>query len=169
MSLLIQVRKLAPKHMQNDEAGHAARHAHVTCANFSRQGEIVATYNDEVHIVQSCTSTCVCSPTASDIIPRQRASSLAERNFCLDLTTRHMCTNLLHECLIHLVNSPPVHVQVFVVSPFIHLRRTGESDPKIYLLKFIICGQFCGELSPQPQCACCRRCIAHLHDRLPKL
>ncbi len=46
--LLVQVRKLAPKHMQEDEAGCAARHAHVTCANFSRQGEIVATYNDEV-------------------------------------------------------------------------------------------------------------------------
>lgn len=46
-ALATPVRKLAPKHMQNDEAGHAARHAHVTCANFSRQGEIVATYNDE--------------------------------------------------------------------------------------------------------------------------
>ena len=34
--------------MQNDEAGCVARRAHVTCANFSRQGEIVATYNDEV-------------------------------------------------------------------------------------------------------------------------
>lgn len=72
LSLLIQVRKLAPKHMQNDEAGHAARHAHVTCANFSRQGEIVATYNDEVCIVQSCISTYVCSPTASDIIPGRK-------------------------------------------------------------------------------------------------
>ena len=45
--MLTQVRKLAPKHMQTNEAC-AARHAHVTCANFSRQGEIVATYNDEV-------------------------------------------------------------------------------------------------------------------------
>ena len=75
VSLLFQVRKLAPKHMQNDEAGNAARHAHVTCANFSRQGEIVATYNDEVHMLQNCTSTCICSSTASDIIPRQIASS----------------------------------------------------------------------------------------------
>ena len=87
VSLLIQVRKLAPKHMQNDEAGNAARHAHVTCANFSRQGEIVATYNDEVHFLQSCTSTCVCSPTASDIVPRQIASSLADRI----VTTTTMC------------------------------------------------------------------------------
>lgn len=45
---ILQIRKLAPKHMQNDEAGCTARRAHVTCANFSRQGEIVATYNDEV-------------------------------------------------------------------------------------------------------------------------
>lgn len=44
----MQVRKLAPKHMHADQAGCAARHAHVTCATFSRQGEIVATYNDEV-------------------------------------------------------------------------------------------------------------------------
>lgn len=35
--------------MHADEAGCAARHAHVTCATFSRQGEIVATYNDEVN------------------------------------------------------------------------------------------------------------------------
>jgi len=45
--------------MQNDEAGNAARHAHVTCANFSRQGEIIATYNHEVRIMKSCTSTWV--------------------------------------------------------------------------------------------------------------
>lgn len=46
-ALATPIRKLAPKHMQNDEAGCTARRAHVTCANFSRQGEIVATYNDE--------------------------------------------------------------------------------------------------------------------------
>ena len=40
-----QVRKLAPKHLQT--LSGPASHAHVTCANFSRQGEIVATYNDE--------------------------------------------------------------------------------------------------------------------------
>lgn len=39
----------------------------------------MATYNDEVCIVQRCTSTCVCSPTASDVGSRQIASPLAER------------------------------------------------------------------------------------------
>ncbi|KAL3160011.1 hypothetical protein ABBQ38_010398 [Trebouxia sp. C0009 RCD-2024] len=46
-ALATPVRKLAPKHMHADQAGCTARHAHVTCATFSRQGEIVATYNDE--------------------------------------------------------------------------------------------------------------------------
>lgn len=51
--------------MQNDEAGCATRHAHVTCANFSRQGEIVATYNDEVMFYTVHTAlahiTCIAS------------------------------------------------------------------------------------------------------------
>lgn len=54
----MQVRKLAPKHMQNAEG--PASHAHVTCANFSRQGEIVATYNDEAskdHCLVPCKGT----------------------------------------------------------------------------------------------------------------
>lgn len=47
----LQVRKLAPQHLS--DAQGSARHAHVTCANFSRQGEIVATYNDEVRHQQA--------------------------------------------------------------------------------------------------------------------
>ena len=57
----MQVRKLAPTHMQSDEAGCAARHAHVTCANFSRQGEIVATYNDEVDRLAAAQLSCDCT------------------------------------------------------------------------------------------------------------
>lgn len=52
---------MAPKHMQNDEAGCLARHGHVTCANFSRQGEIVATYNDEVDHPAVVPLSCDCN------------------------------------------------------------------------------------------------------------
>jgi hypothetical protein len=41
----LQVRQLAPGHMKR--RGGRATSIHVTCAMFSRHGEIVATYNDE--------------------------------------------------------------------------------------------------------------------------
>lgn len=41
----VQVRKLSPAHMRR---GGSRQPVHVTCAMFSRQGEVVATYNDEV-------------------------------------------------------------------------------------------------------------------------
>jgi len=46
----MQVRKLAPKSLrrQNKQFRCGEMTCHITCANFSRQGEIVATYNDEV-------------------------------------------------------------------------------------------------------------------------
>ena len=47
----LQVRQLAPGHMKR--RGGRATSMHVTCAMFSRQGEIVATYNDEA-------SQCLC-------------------------------------------------------------------------------------------------------------
>ena len=47
----LQVRQLAPGHMKR--RGGRATSMHVTCAMFSRQCEIVATYNDEASV---CTS-----------------------------------------------------------------------------------------------------------------
>lgn len=44
----LQVRKLAPGHMRR-RSGRSSS-LHVTCAMFSRQGEIVATYNDEARM-----------------------------------------------------------------------------------------------------------------------
>lgn len=44
----LQVRQLAPGHMKC--RGGRATSIHVTCAMFSRQGEIVATYNDEASL-----------------------------------------------------------------------------------------------------------------------
>ena len=61
----VQIRKLAPKHLAPEERS-SAHMAHVTCANFSRQGEIVATYNDEVSIY-SLTSDCSCDSTADQM------------------------------------------------------------------------------------------------------
>ena len=44
-----QVRKLAPKSLrQQNKQFRSELTCHITCANFSRQGEILATYNDEV-------------------------------------------------------------------------------------------------------------------------
>lgn len=59
MHVHVQIRKLAPEHLAPEERS-SARMAHVTCANFSRQGEIVATYNDEVSIY-TLTSDCSCA------------------------------------------------------------------------------------------------------------
>jgi len=43
------VRKLAPKGLRRQNKQFRSElTCHITCANFSRQGEIVATYNDEV-------------------------------------------------------------------------------------------------------------------------
>jgi len=131
------VRKLAPKHMQNDEAGNAARHAHVTCANFSRQGEIVATYNDEVHIVQSCTSTCVCSPTASDIIPWQIASSLAERI----VTTPTVCMLQWDKALnIYMPDSPSCKL---CHSTYFYVYALQHTAPAFHLLSHPLAVRLC--------------------------
>jgi hypothetical protein len=47
----LQVRQLAPGHMKR--RGGRATSIHVTCAMFSRQGQIVATYNDEASLLPS--------------------------------------------------------------------------------------------------------------------
>lgn len=68
----LQVRQLAPGHMKR--RGGRATSMHVTCAMFSRQGEIVATYNDEARVCLSLRKLsmgvaprvlcrlCTCSP-----------------------------------------------------------------------------------------------------------
>lgn len=53
-----QVRKLAPNHMQTSEPRCTARH-HITCANFSCQGEIVASYHDEVNSAAAAKFSCL--------------------------------------------------------------------------------------------------------------
>ncbi len=137
VSLLFQVRKLAPKHMRNDEARNAARHAYVTCANFSRQGEIVATYNDEVHIVQSCTSTCVCSPTASDIIPWQIASSVAERI----VTTPTVCMLQWDKALsIYMPDSPSCKL---CHSTYFYVYALQHTAPAFHLLSHPLAVRLC--------------------------
>ena len=44
IKLLVQVRRLAPQHLARDDK----KHVHITCAHFSQQGEVLASYNDEV-------------------------------------------------------------------------------------------------------------------------
>ena len=56
MPVSLQVRSLAPRGLRSKmlQFRRGEMSCHVTCANFSRQGEIVATYNDEVLPAVAC-------------------------------------------------------------------------------------------------------------------
>ena len=57
------MRKLAPRHLRGV---NARRTIHITCALFSRSGEVVATYNDEVrHQVQVISVSVMPQPPCS--------------------------------------------------------------------------------------------------------
>ena len=59
MLVSLQVRMLAPRVLRSKMLQfRRGEMTHVTCANFSRQGEIVATYNDEVLPAVACVHPC---------------------------------------------------------------------------------------------------------------